>query len=36
MRWGVLIAVLGNAGVIGLIGAAGMWASEPWLIASLE
>jgi hypothetical protein len=35
MRWGLLVAVLGNAGVIGLIGAAGVWAGEPWLIASL-
>jgi hypothetical protein len=35
MGWGLLIAALGNAGVIGLIGAAGAWASEPWLIPSL-
>jgi hypothetical protein len=35
MRWGLLIAVLGNVGVIGLIGASGVLAGEPWLIASL-
>jgi hypothetical protein len=35
MRWGLLVAVLGNAGVIGLIGASGVLAGEPWLIASL-
>jgi hypothetical protein len=35
MRWGLLIAVLGNVAVIGLIGASGVLAGEPWLIASL-